>query len=997
MKRRALALTMAVLLIAQNAAAVWASDETFYDEGDQILLEEEEEVPEYGEIENSDSVLEDAEEQDYSLEVIDADDEVSDEGVLVLEDDPEVSGEEAVEPEAADVPDETDDDKTADVSAYQEELLEFSAELDADQLNASSENLQGIILDQPVEAVISEEEAEAEKLAYFRFTPEVNGTYVFTSVSQADTYGYLYYISEEERNYMTEDDDRGDEHNFRIEEYLYAGETYDFGVRFYDNIAGSFQVKLTLAEVEENLPAFRVYRHGDSEVYVKPQETTQLSVFVVGEKDGINYQWYKDDDEIPGATGLTYETDPVTGHHNYRFEAWDEYDNTDYCSFDVYVDSELSVFAKCDTNLYIAPYERTTLSVEVSADAAVSYQWYKDDYEIPGATELTYETDPVTGYHNYRFEAWDEYGNTDYCVFDVYVDSKLIVSPKCDRVLYIPLNGRAKLSVEVSCNAAVSYQWYKDGDEIPGATGLTYETDAVIEYHYYMFEAWDEYDNYDCYYFYVYVDNGFKVSWEKEIDVEAGKNATLTVNAKVNTGNIHYQWYNSNDGYESQPIDGATDSSYVYAAKTVPGYEVYSCYVTDDFGNHEWCNFTVYTITNGFNVSWEREVTVEAGDQATLTINATADAGEIHYDWWYGYDEEEDEYIWLDDVIGPTYVTKAVNGYQEYCCIVTDDYGNKKYCWFDVDVKESDIDPCAEGHKEQVLPAKPATCTEKGLSAGKKCSVCGEVLQAQTVIPATGHKWNAGVITKYPTTGTTGVRTYTCTVCGATRTEVIPKLTAKEAEGNANDPTSVAGTEKAIGAVKDSGEPKGSSFASIQLQSKKQSKNSISLSWNKVAGASGYIVYGNRCGSKYKLQRIAKTAKNSFTYSKLKKGTYYKFTVAAYKTVNGKEQVIATSKVIHVATTGGKVTNVKKVTAKVNNKAVKKLTLKTKKSATVKTSTTLQNKPLKLAKHRVIKFESSDPKIATVNAKGKITAKKKGKCIIYAYSQNGTYAKITVT
>ena len=93
-----------------------------------------------------------------------------------------------------------------------------------------------------------------------------------------------------------------------------------------------------------------------------------------------------------------------------------------------------------------------------------------------------------------------------------------------------------------------------------------------------------------------------------------------------------------------------------------------------------------------------------------------------------------------------------------------------------------------------------------------------------------------------------------------------------------------------------------------------------------MAGASGYIVYGNRCGSKYKLQRIAKTAKNSFTYSKLKKGTYYKFTVAAYKMVNGKEQVIATSKVIHVATTGGKVTNVKKVTAKVNNKAVKKLT-----------------------------------------------------------------------
>ena len=45
------------------------------------------------------------------------------------------------------------------------------------------------------------------------------------------------------------------------------------------------------------------------------------------------------------------------------------------------------------------------------------------------------------------------------------------------------------------------------------------------------------------------------------------------------------------------------------------------------------------------------------------------------------------------------------------------------------------------GHTEEEIPAKPATCTESGLTEGKKCSVCGEILQAQTEIPATGqHK-----------------------------------------------------------------------------------------------------------------------------------------------------------------------------------------------------------------------------------------------------------------
>ncbi|MDO4379884.1 MAG: hypothetical protein Q4D20_03305 [Clostridia bacterium] len=44
------------------------------------------------------------------------------------------------------------------------------------------------------------------------------------------------------------------------------------------------------------------------------------------------------------------------------------------------------------------------------------------------------------------------------------------------------------------------------------------------------------------------------------------------------------------------------------------------------------------------------------------------------------------------------------------------------------------------GHTEVIDKAVSATCTESGLTEGKHCSVCGEVLVAQNVLPATGHK-----------------------------------------------------------------------------------------------------------------------------------------------------------------------------------------------------------------------------------------------------------------
>ncbi|MDE6149325.1 MAG: fibronectin type III domain-containing protein, partial [Ruminococcus sp.] len=64
------------------------------------------------------------------------------------------------------------------------------------------------------------------------------------------------------------------------------------------------------------------------------------------------------------------------------------------------------------------------------------------------------------------------------------------------------------------------------------------------------------------------------------------------------------------------------------------------------------------------------------------------------------------------------------------------------------------------------------------------------------------------------------------------------------------------------------------------------SANTVKMSWNKVSGATGYRVYQYNTSTK-KWKSVANTKNTSYTFSKLSSGTTYKFTVRAYKTLNG--------------------------------------------------------------------------------------------------------------
>ncbi len=101
-----------------------------------------------------------------------------------------------------------------------------------------------------------------------------------------------------------------------------------------------------------------------------------------------------------------------------------------------------------------------------------------------------------------------------------------------------------------------------------------------------------------------------------------------------------------------------------------------------------------------------------------------------------------------------------------------------KHCSVCQEVLVAQAETKALGHSPVKDVAVAATCTKTGLTEGEHCSVCNEVLVAQKEIKALDHAWNDGVVTQNPTCFADGIKTYHCTRagCSETKTEPVEKL-----------------------------------------------------------------------------------------------------------------------------------------------------------------------------------------------------------------------------
>lgn len=317
----------------------------------------------------------------------------------------------------------------------------------------------------------------------------------------------------------------------------------------------------------------------------------------------------------------------------------------------------------------------------------------------------------------------------------------------------------------------------------------------------------------------------------------------------------------------------------------------------------------------------------------TLTANAAHDLDTTTYTYQWYKDGKE-----LDGQTEATYVAKEGGEYKVVVTATGAGSGAES-------IAETSIKLPTFAHKYSWKSDKK--------NHWQVCSICNGKVKAAA------HNYSGWKVTKAAQIAIAGEKVRTCKTCGYKEKAAVAALPVQKTP-----------------------------FLGVTSKEK-----SVTLRWNTVKDADGYMIYGAECGdnSKYRLLRTVRGNVNSWTHTGLKKATYYRYSVVAYRNINKKKVTIAQTYSMHIATTGKKHAYARNLQVNRTNVVLnrgKRTALRTK---VIYSSGKIQNHIAE------VRFSSSNSRVATVNSRGIISARNKGTCIIYCYAPNGVRKNVRVT
>ena len=442
---------------------------------------------------------------------------------------------------------------------------------------------------------------------------------------------------------------------------------------------------------------------------VEPDTSLSLKVDVSARNtDGLTITWYRDWNEIEGESGTVLNIGTIDSARDYECRVRDRYGNSSTVYFYTNVRQSFSAHIK-GTNrtretITVEPGATPTLEVEITAENPndITIEWYKGGNTIESATGTSLTAEPVSSMTYYYCYVRDPYGNEEELVFTLKIDNGFSAyikgTKKTDSSVYVKPGQTALLEVDIEADDTdgLTIEWYKDYDYLLDETEAALETGPISRYTEYQCLVCDRYGNSKYLYFYVYVDNDLEAyvagtnSRSTEVYVDAGGSATLAVDVFADDAtNLTFKWSKRVDYYDHII---AVTTPYLDLDNITESAE-YTCAVSDSFGNHAYVYFDVI-VENGFTATMNgssqeyQTVRVNPGETVNMDVYASANSGQIRYEWSYGaWDPETGHWNWEDlDFTGNSITTDPVYGSMRYDVSVFDQYGNSKYFHVDIEV-----------------------------------------------------------------------------------------------------------------------------------------------------------------------------------------------------------------------------------------------------------------------------------------------------------------------
>ncbi|MCX8520205.1 MAG: DUF1566 domain-containing protein [Rhodoferax sp.] len=426
-------------------------------------------------------------------------------------------------------------------------------------------------------------------------------------------------------------------------------------------------------------------------ITIQPENQTaitgQTATFLVrANGTSLRYQWQKNGTDIPGATSGSYTT-PATSSTNHG------------AIYSVSVSNSLNTVTSSMATLTVSDSavppaitsqpvaqtvtegQSTTFSVTATG-TTLRYQWKKAGNDISGATSSTYTTDAtVIGDNNAVFSVVVSNAlglvTSDNATLSVTpaVVSPLVVTPTITHQPAAGLSLVAGQSASFSVTAtgtSLSYQWKKNGTDIPGATASSYHipvtsmADSGTVYSVVVSNSAGAVNSSDASLTVTPATVAPSISTQPVAKtVSAGLAASFTVTA-TGTGPLAYQWKKGGNN-----IPGATSNSYTTPATSLSdsGAE-YSVSVSNNLGTAT-SNMVILTVTM-VPVFTEQptDQAVNPGAAATFSANTTG-SQPISYQWRKNGTN-------IPNAISRTYTTpptSSTNNDERFTVVVTNSFG----------------------------------------------------------------------------------------------------------------------------------------------------------------------------------------------------------------------------------------------------------------------------------------------------------------------------------